>query len=137
MPVTAIPDIEKISSDYLRSDAGVVALGARVVGKSPGNTDTPWVRVTQLDATSTHRADHLVNYLLQFDSYAGKTGGQPEANSLGRAVRKALMQMPDATHTGAVVTGVQIIGHARIPDTSIDEPARERVVITAQVWAHA
>ena len=134
--VVAIPDLEKVASDYLRTYAALVSLGARVVGKSPSNTDAPWVRVTQLDASSDHRSDHLVDYLLQLDCYAGRTGGQPEANSLGRSVRKALVEMPDASHS-AEVSGVMITGHARVPDTDVDEPARERVVISAVVWAHA
>jgi len=134
------PYAEKVISDYLREDPGVAALvDRRVVGKTPASTDNPWVRVTELDdrAVGGSRSDHLHEFYFQFDCYAGKDGGQPEANLLKRTVRKALVEMSEADHEGAVVSGVDIRGSARLPDDDVDEPARERFVLTANVWMHS
>lgn len=123
-------DGEKLVAGYLRDD------GLRVVGKTPDSTATAWVRLTQLDARDlSEPKDHLVSYLLQLDCYAGKTGGQPEANTLGLAVRAALRDLPEAVLDDAVVAEARIVGHARIPDTEFT-PARERVVVTVDVRAH-
>lgn len=133
-----IPDAEKLVSNYLRNHFDVAALAARVVGKTPATTTTAWVRVTQLAANADldSRADHLVNFMVQLDCYAGSTGGQPEANLLARTVREALHEMPDETFVDAVVSSARFVGMLRLPDQDF-EPARERVVLTAQVYAHA
>jgi hypothetical protein len=132
-----IPYAEKILSDHLRTDADLVAMGARVVGKTPSTTAEPWVRVTQLDAQDIPSSDseHLIDFLVQFDCYAGSDGGQPEANLLARTVRESLREARDATHSGAVVTRARIVGHLRLPDQDF-EPARERFVLTAAVHIH-
>jgi hypothetical protein len=137
-----IPDGEKITGAYLREHADIVALAARVVGKTPDDPDsTPWVRLTQLDASAqpNSRADHLTAFLFQIDCYARQrpSGGSPqaEAHLLGRTVRAALVAMP-GQRGDAVVTGVRMLGHARRPDTDF-EPARERVILTVQAWMHA
>lgn len=124
-----IPDLERIASDHLR------ARSVRAVGKTPDVRDAAWVRVTQLDASQNGSPDHLVSFLLQFDCYAGETGGQPEAVQLGRTVRALLGDLP-GVHGTDVVTGVEITTHARVADTDL-EPARERVIVTAEIWAHA
>lgn len=130
-----IVDAEKLVSKHLRELPALVDLGVRVVGKTPGDTTEPWIRVTQLDATQQDRADRLVPFYLQFDCYAGKTGGQPEATLIGRTVREALTEIPNS-HSDGTVSGAQINGAARIPDTAL-EGARERVIVTATVYAHA
>ncbi len=132
-----IVDIEKLVGGYLRSHPSVAMLGARVVGKTPDNVQSAWVRVTQLDdrAVGGSRSDHLIEYMLQLDIYAGANGGQPEASLLSRTVREALRTLP-GERTGGVVTGVEFVGAIRIPDTDF-EPARERFVRTLLVWAHA
>lgn len=135
-----IADLEKITSNYLRTHPTVTPLGTRLVGKTPtqdsGGTTGSWVRVTQLDARDQTRGapDHLIAYLLQFDCYAGSTGGQPEATSLARTVRAALAAMPGTRDT-VVVTSVRFTGHIRLPDTDFS-PSRERVVLTAEIRAH-
>lgn len=133
----SVVDMEKIASDYLRTRPAVEALSARVVGKTPSSTVDPWVRVTRLEATNdpSSKVEHLIAYLLQLDCYAGEEGGQPEANSLGRSVRAALVEMPGIVG-GAVVTSARIAGDIRLPDGDF-EPARERVVLTARIHAHA
>jgi hypothetical protein len=128
-----IPYAEKIIADHLRD-----AVDTRVVGRTPSSTDDAWIRLTQLDARAVggSRADHLIEFLIQLDCYAGKTGGQPEANLLARTTREALVEMPELPHEDAVVAGVDIRGHARIPDLELDDPARERFILTAVVWMH-
>lgn len=136
MTSTLIPDAEKVTSYYLRQHPAVVALDARIVGKTPSSTAAPWVRVTQLDASQddTSQFDHLVEFYLQLDCYAGATGGQPEASLLARTVRAAVIDMP-GEHDDCIVTRARISGAARVPDQAL-EPARERVIVTAIVTAH-
>jgi hypothetical protein len=132
-----IPYAEKIVSDYLREHAAVSAITTRIVGKPPSSQTDPWVMVTQLAAAQEVASitDHLIAFMLQFDCYAGATGGQPEANLLARTVRAALQDIATASHDDAVVTGCRLIGHARIPDTDF-EPQRERFALTAEVYIH-
>ena len=135
MTLTLIPDAEKLVSDYLRDVPEVEAIvGRRIVGKTPEAVAEPWVRLTQLSAPSdpTSRVDHLVAFLLQLDCYAGKDGGQPEANLLGSTVRAALMS-GDLLTDG--ISRARIVGDARIPDVTY-EPARERRILTVKVWIH-
>lgn len=130
-----IPDGEKVAGKYLREHDSIEALSARVVGKTPESTATPWIRLTELDAPSVgrHRSDRLIEFYFQLDCYAGKDGGQPEAKLLMRTARAVLGEMPAATHDGVRVTGVDIRGSRRLPDGDF-EPARERVILTALVW---
>lgn len=127
-----IPDAEKLIGKYLRSETS-----ERVVGKTPDNTDDSWVRLTQLDARTVEgsRSEHLVEAFVQLDCYAGREGGQPEGNALGREIRAVLVDMPNHSHADGVVTGVEIRGHTRIPDADF-APSRERVILTAAVWMH-
>lgn len=132
---------EAIVGSYLRDHADVKALGARVVGEPPGDgeRDTLWVQIVQQDAsnrTRINRVEHLVAYWLQLDCYAGASGGQAEARSLMATVRAALVTLPSATLEDAVVTDVEILSNPRIPDRDM-EPARQRYIIDAEVYAHA
>lgn len=129
------PYIEKIVSDFLRSHDTIEALGARVVGKTPESTDTPWVRVTQLGGLDEDVAGHFVSYLIQLDCYAGADGGQPEANLLQRTVRAALTEIA-GVHGDAVVSGARVVNAARVPDDDFEE-ARERFILTVETWAHS
>ena len=133
---TLAPYIEKLVSDHLRSHEAIVALGARVVGKTPESTAAPWVRVTQLDEGSDDTAGHLTEFLVQLDCYAGKDGGQPEANLLKRTVRAVLEDIHLAEHD-ATITGAKVISGIRLPDAEVDKPARERFSLTTLVWAHS
>lgn len=130
-----IPDIEKIVGKYLRDQFDL-----RVVGKTPKDTDEQWVKLTQLGGGQTSEGDHLVPFLVQLDCYAGSErgsdGGQPEAILLARTVRAALRDMHLASHADGTVTGSMVVNQARIPDDDF-EPSRERVILTANVWAHS
>lgn len=134
-------DMEKISGDYLRAHADVIALNARVAGQLPKTFTKPWVRVTQIDAanaTGNQQVEQLVGYLIQYDAYAGSetNNAQAEAGALGRAIRAALVDMQSQILcTTAVITGVEIRSHVRIPDLDFDPP-RERHIVTAEIWAH-
>lgn len=135
-----IVDIEKLTSKYLRADPDIIAIGTRIRAVTPaaqsGGTAEPWTRLTMLDAQSAtrSRADHLIDYMVQADVYAGSTGGQPEALTHARTVREVLHRMP-GLHPDGVVTSVRFTGMIRLPDGDF-EPARERVVITAEIIAH-
>jgi hypothetical protein len=134
MTLTLAPDVEKIASDYLRTHADIVALNTRIVGKTPDLKTTSWVRVTELNGSQVGLPHHLQESLMQFDCYAGATGGQPEANTLAKTVTAVLVTLP-GTRTGGVITGVQILGGPRQLDTDI-EPARDYKIITALIWSH-
>jgi len=124
-------DSEIVVGGYLRETTG-----ERVVGKTPPNTDAPWVRLTQLDAdnvTGTTEVEAWHDYVLQLDCYAGKGG---YANQLAIDVRDALVALPQDPPSDAVVTQVTFQGQVRLPDEGF-EPARERVILTATVKARA
>lgn len=136
-----LPDAEAITGTYLRADAAVAALvGSRVMGDTPRDTSTAWVRLTQIDGApiATSRAHHVATAWVQVDCYAGDsaTGGHQEASVLARTVQQSLSSMNAATHTGAVVAGVKIAGTHRQPDLDF-QPARERFLFTAEITLHA
>jgi len=138
MSATVIPDAEKFVGEFLRSHPDIVLLDARVAGRLPTAFVKPWVKVQQIDATSrTGSVEHLINYLLQFDCYAGEgDNGQAQASLLSRTVRSILHGMQDQVIDGVTVSQVTFTSHARIPDEAF-EPWRERYIIDAEVTAHA
>lgn len=137
-----IPYAQKVVSDFLRP-----RLAVRVVAHPPaeGDRDEPWIQVTQLDAPQAPNdpADRLVEFYFQFDCYAGADGGMPEAERISRTLRDHLHLMPgqhDAPTVdddAVVVSCVTIIGASSQPDTDAFEPARDRFVVTASVYAHS
>lgn len=143
MTLATIPDVDHIIGNHLATHPDIVAItGARrVVNKTPNSTDAPWVRLTMLSASSRHRLEHLIESYFQFDCYSSKAGlngsQQADAARLALAVRAAVMDMENASLSGLTVTGAEIRGHARVPDSVVGEPARERYVLSAVVWCHA
>lgn len=137
--LSQIPDIEKLVGSYLRDDDNIQALNARVGGQLPKTFTNPWVRLTLLDATNATNSEveRLISYLVQADCYAGSDPqvGQAQASQLGITVRAILISAQKQTLDGAVITAVEIRSHARLPDLDFDPP-RERVTITAEIWAH-
>lgn len=132
-----IPNGPKIVSNYLREHDDLA--DTRFVSKTPESVARSWVKVAQLDAQNSpvSRVEHLINYMLQFDCYASKTGGTPEAWDLSARVRDVLDRMPDeAAIAGVEVTSVEFTSHAEIVDPDL-EPARERVALTAEIHMHA
>lgn len=138
-PFALIPDAPGIIGALLRQHPEVMALDARVAGKLPASFTKPWVKVTQLDATNVTggQPEHLINFYLQFDCYAGSTAdnAQAEASRLGRTIRAVLHNLTEQDIPEVVVTQVAFTGDARIPDEAF-EPARERVVLDAEVRMH-
>lgn len=138
--LTLIPDPERVIADYLRDQPDVLAITEqrRVGSKTPASTDLPWIRYTAFDAPAVgdHRADHLIAAFVQFDCYAGREGGQPQASLLARTVRAALTALGrgEGTVSGAVVTGVRIRGFGRRPDPQLDN--RERFIVDTTIWMH-
>jgi hypothetical protein len=133
------PDAERVVSDYLRTHSAVAAYTTSIRGAAPDDTSHAWVKVTQLSGSQGDPPDHLIEHYFQFDCYAGKMGGQPEAVDLARTVRMALVEISRGSHSGAVVTRGRIDGFARVPDDQLNDDrghARERVIITASVWMH-
>lgn len=132
-----IPDGKKITADYLRVHSAVAALGVRVVGKTPDDRETPWVRVTQVDARNTPGSIplHLINYMLQLDCFVGEGAGQPQARNLANTVLDALDQMP-GVRSGKTVSAAYPVGMTELFSTDF-EPARDYVALTAEVLIHA
>lgn len=138
MTTDLTPDVEAIVGAYLRQHPAVKALGAKVVGETPSNKEKLWVTVTQLDdpAVEDHYSDYLIDWMGQFDCYAGATGGQGEASLLTRTVRAALKELPDADLEAIIVSRARFLSCPRIPDTDL-EPARQRFALTASLILHA
>ena len=134
-----IPDAPAIIGGRLREHPDVSALDARVAGSIPKSFTKPWVKVTQLDATNVTGGDpeHLMEYYLQFDCYAGgeAANAQEQASRLGRTIRAVLHDLTEQDIDEVVVTRVAFTGDARVPDEAF-EPARERVVLDAEVRMH-
>lgn len=127
-------DAELVTVTYLDG-----ILDAAVVPETPDDTSEPWVKVIQIDSAqiSGMDADTFNVYFLQLDCYPSGDGveHQEEASDLARETRAALVAMPDATHTDAVVTAVRFGGSRRMPDEEF-EPPRQRYIISANVYAH-
>lgn len=143
MTLTLIPDAEALVGGWLREHPDIASMGARVAGRTPSSMTGPWIRVTMLDATDrgSSGTEHLIEYPLQLDCFAGNTAmqafnGQAEASLLARRARAILHGLQGTQDDGVVVTSVTFGGHFRSPDTTY-EPARERVIVTAYVWLHA
>jgi hypothetical protein len=139
--IAVIPDCEALVGGWLREHPDIAALGARVAGSTPRSMTAPWVRVTQLAAPDVSGVEHLIDYTLQLECYAGEDAqaahaGQAEASLLSRRVRAVLKGMEGVQADGVVVTRVVFSGDARLPDNAL-EPARERYVLTAEVMLHA
>jgi hypothetical protein len=121
-------DAKRLVSEHLRE-----RIDTRVVGKPPDETDEPWVQVVVLGGPSNF-PDYLTAFTVQADCYAGKTGGGPESREIALAVRAALADIA-GTHDQGIATGATITGWTELADTDF-EPARDRLAITATVWAH-
>lgn len=133
-----LPDIEILVVQHLRNTAAVTALTTRIGTKSPSNLAGQFVKVTVLDdqQTAGSKALHLVDCLVQIDCYGSSNhdSAHAEASLLARTVREAVVAMPAAAHTGAVVTSARA-SQRHLPDTELD-PARERYIVTGTLSLH-
>lgn len=142
MTLATLPNIEAVIGTALRTHPDIVGLGANVAGRTPATTTAPWIRVTLMAATDStdSRIEHLVQYILQLECFAGKVAtdsftGQSEAWQLKSASRAVLKAIEGTITGGIVITEVTFPGDSRIPDTTM-EPARERYILLAAVRAH-
>lgn len=142
MTLPVILDAEALVGAWLREHDDIIALDARVAGRTPDSTTRPWIRVTQLDATPIPQAphEHVIDYMVQLDCYAGKQAtddftGQAEASTLARTARAVLKALQGTTAGDVAVARVGFTTHLRAPDADM-EPARERYVLTAELMMH-
>lgn len=130
-----LPDVELIVGKYLRSHPDIsVKVGSRL----PANFADAWVKFTQLNATNhpTSPVEHLVIYDMQFDCYGSSgSNSQTEASALARAVRAALVDLPNQDLDDVVVTQAVVTSHIRLPDQAF-EPYRERYIVDCEIRAH-
>lgn len=142
MTLQLIPEADALIAAWLREHPAIIALDANVAGKLPDSIVKPWIRVTLLDATDdvVSGAEHLIEFFLQLDCYAGKAAsdadeGQGEASTLARTARAVLKATQGTSSGGVVVSKVTFSGMLRLPDTTM-EPARERYVLDVTVSLH-
>lgn len=140
MSLPVILDAEALVGGWLREHDDIVALDARVAGRTPDSLTRPWVRVTQLDAPSLQNIEHAVDYTLQLDCYAGSEAmsdfrGQAEASLLARTTRAVLKALEGTVADGAVIGRVRVNIGPRNPDESF-EPARESYPVLAELMMH-
>lgn len=129
-------DGKKVVADYLRTHSSITSLNCRVVGKPPEDRSTPWVEVSQINATNqgATTVEHLMNYTLQFSCYVAPSDGHPQARSLARTVRGLIAPGVPVT-AGTVTFNAEPFGETELFDPDA-EPAREYVVLTANVYMH-
>lgn len=136
-----IIDAEDVVGDYLRTHPDVLEITDDVVGQPLGDSQDPWVVVTQLDVVDRgHYLEHLMEYMIQFECFAGARStkahsAQAEVNLLGRTVRAALKDMEGQNLDGCTVHRVAFLDDQRFPDTTF-EPARQRRILTADITLH-
>lgn len=139
------PYMQKLVSDFLRDNLG----GTRVVAHPPAEDarDQGWVWVIQttVEHNADDPADRLPGYLMTFQCYAGKDGGMPEAERLARTVEalltkrfSGLFSAPTTADDPVVVSAAKVVsGPLSLPDDAAFEPARDRFVLDALIYAHA
>ena len=139
MALPVILDAEALVGGWLREHPDVMALDARVAGRTPDAMTAPWVRVTQLDARPVERSglEHWIDYTVQLDCYAGTDAmrtfdGQATASLLARTARSVLKATEGTTIDDTVTARVAFSSHLRAPDTTT-EPAMERVILVADL----
>jgi hypothetical protein len=127
-------DAEALLTEYLKPIAD--QLDAVVVGEAPEDTAQAFVKLTQIDARNQGNpdVDRFTRFQVQLDCYASENGpvGQSEAAALYRAMRAALVELPEE---GGEVTAVRFGSAIRMPDNDF-KPARQRFIFDAHVYAH-
>ena len=133
-----LADTEVLVVAHLRATSAVTALTDQIGTETPPDVTGKWARVWLLDEGMNARSGalHLVHPLVQIDCYGSNDRGTSadEASLLARTIREAIVAMPAATHTGAVVTAARASAR-RLPDTDFD-PARERWIVTCELSLH-
>lgn len=139
MSILTDTDFERVIGVYLRDHSDISALDTRIASAIPTNFTRPWIKLNQLDARNTTgtQTEHLIEYYLQFDCYAGSgdANAREVASAIARTVRSVLKQAEGGMIDNVVVTEVTFTSHTRLPDTAFD-PARERYVLDALIRCH-
>lgn len=134
-----LPDIEIVVAAHLRATTAVMLLTQRIGTRTPPDVAGQFVKVTLIDDEQAPNSPalHLVSALVQIDCYgsSNRDSAHAEASLLARTVREAIVAMPQATHTGCVVTAARTSSR-RLTDTDLD-PARERYVVTCDLTLHS
>jgi hypothetical protein len=130
-PLTLLPDVELLATIYLRTVGEITTLvGSRVGTSLPAEPQFPYLVVRRYGGLPPVPG-HLDAARLQVDAW-GRT--KQEARYLAATAQAALHAMPQATHTGAVVTGVDDdLGLTWQPDPETDTP---RYIVGLAVYAH-
>lgn len=143
MALPLILDAEALIGAWLREHDDLIALDARVAGRTPDSLTRPWVRVTQLLATPIPRSGRLyvVDYTLHLDCYAGADAmddfrGQAVSSLLARTVVAVLESVAGTVIDDVAVTRVSFGGGpGRYPDITM-EPAHERFIVPVEILMH-
>lgn len=134
-----LPDIEIVVAAHLRATTAVMLLTQRIGTRTPPDVAGQFVKVTLIDDEQAPNSPalHLVSALVQIDCYgsSNRDSAHAEASLLARTVREAIVAMPQATHTGCVVTAARTSSR-RLTDTDLD-PARERYIVTCDLTLHS
>jgi hypothetical protein len=131
-PLQLLPDAELLATTYLRTVPEITTLvGSRVGTTLPAEPQFPYLVVRRYGGLPPVRG-HLDQARLQVDAW-GRT--KQEARYLAATAQAALHAMPQATHSGAVVTGVDDdLGLTWQPDPDTDTP---RYLVGLALYVHS
>lgn len=134
MPLTLLPDVEALVSQFLRGRSEVSDLcGQRVYTELPKEKTFPLVRLVRIGGVPPiDRPLRFDEARLQVDTWGGP---KKTAHDLAETIRQVLVYLPDETLTDAVVTAVRFGSLAYLPDDDF-APAKPRYTFDAAVWAH-
>jgi hypothetical protein len=138
VPVTLLPDVEAITSAYLRSNADVTGLvGQRVYTQMPKkpveNNLFPLVLISQFnDSLTAPPMPYWVTSRIQFSCYGGAT---KMAWTVATTIRVLLLTDFIGAHSGGVVTVSDASGLQDLPDASIGDSPQPRWIFDATITA--
>ncbi len=131
MPLTVLPDAERLALGYLHTHSDVTGLiGQRAYWTIPATPTFPLVRVQRVGGVPV-RPGWLDGARLQVDVY----GSDHDSTwQVAETVRAALHQGSQSSHSLGVWTGTDDdMGLAWLPD---DAYGRPRLVFGVTVWTH-
>lgn len=132
MAVVLLPDIEAMTSQYLRQHADVTALVAdRVVTILGKDQQYPAVRITRIaGAPTTSTILVLDEAWLQLDVFGGS---QKQARDIAATCQAALKDFPSYASSLGRVTGIRFGSFAYQPDEAFSPP-KPRYRFDVIVW---
>ncbi|MEM9609929.1 MAG: DUF3168 domain-containing protein [Actinomycetota bacterium] len=128
-------DVAKVVSEYLRTDAGVTAIGAeRVWTLLPTNKVYPLLLVRRAGGSYRDDIGWQQGAIVQLWALADR---RADAQALAQAALDAMTVANQATHDGAVVTGVDLGTIRDEPDSEMNEgKPRPGVSAFVTVYVH-